>query len=78
MIPKILIIKAKVPTSHKIPERILQAKKENISLKKSFLVLVLLSKTNNLLVIYANKTAQNHDRPLLVTGSMPISLAKIN
>ena len=43
----------------------------------SFTVVVLLSNTNNLFVIYANKTAQNHDIALLTTSSIFNNRAKI-
>ena len=69
-------IKANVPTSHKIPDNILAKKKDVISLKNACFVVVLLSKTNSLFVIYANHTAQNQDNPLLVTSSIPNIFAK--
>ena len=70
-------ITAKVPTSHNIPDSTLARKNEIHSFINSFLVTVLLSNTNNLFVIYANRTEANHDNPLLITSSIPIILANI-
>ena len=70
-------INANVPTSHVIPENILAKKNDAHSFINSFLFVVLLSNTNILLVIYAKITAHTQDSPLLITSSIPITLANM-